>query len=409
MIIITGKYNVLSAIHLFHWHKLTGHYFFPFSDIDRLSPTPSIASVWPEDMVETNSPAPVQTYANVLSCSAAASANTPPPPLPQVGPNESPTKRAVAINNISRDMKEMTIDQSTQQEVKKLDPAFLLELEKHLEQQNSNRVPSQVVVNSSQAFTPPTPTQAFPPVIKNQPFAASGQIPSFPSVSKDNTEFPILKPPPQSTKPRSPQSERGYVSRPHSQVDYVAEVNNRVLNNPVEGGAAVTMQQSLVPLHVPSNGVMEPRMPNLLAQMVPLQPTKDPRPVSYQQGDTFASAVVSQEPSIVIPRPQSLASYPKAENFAASSCQEASSIALPRPVSGNLSEKVYAELRQTIPNLENLSQNEFNTLYNKTVQQNILRKNYGTVEEANASPTRPLSIACGNHVCCNQPPNVNFP
>ncbi|KAL6430119.1 hypothetical protein ACFW04_007716 [Cataglyphis niger] len=41
-----------------------------------------------------------------------------------------------------------------------------------------------------------------------------------------------------------------------------------------------------------------------------------------------------------------------------------------------LSEQVYAELKQTIPNLEQLSQNEFNTLYNKTVQQNILRNYY---------------------------------
>lgn len=41
-----------------------------------------------------------------------------------------------------------------------------------------------------------------------------------------------------------------------------------------------------------------------------------------------------------------------------------------------LSEQVYAELRQTVPNLEQLSQNEFNTLYNKTVRQNILRNYY---------------------------------
>ncbi|XP_070150291.1 activated Cdc42 kinase Ack [Polyergus mexicanus] len=41
-----------------------------------------------------------------------------------------------------------------------------------------------------------------------------------------------------------------------------------------------------------------------------------------------------------------------------------------------LSEQVYAELKQTVPNLEQLSQNEFNTLYNKTVQQNILRNYY---------------------------------
>lgn len=42
------------------------------------------------------------------------------------------------------------------------------------------------------------------------------------------------------------------------------------------------------------------------------------------------------------------------------------------------SEQVYVELKQTVPNLEQLSQNEFNTLYNKTVQQNILRNYYGT-------------------------------
>ncbi|XP_028050596.1 uncharacterized protein LOC105832564 isoform X2 [Monomorium pharaonis] len=41
-----------------------------------------------------------------------------------------------------------------------------------------------------------------------------------------------------------------------------------------------------------------------------------------------------------------------------------------------LSEQVYAELKQTVPNLEQLSQNDFNTLYNKTVRQNILRNYY---------------------------------
>ncbi|KAG5345972.1 ACK1 kinase, partial [Acromyrmex heyeri] len=41
-----------------------------------------------------------------------------------------------------------------------------------------------------------------------------------------------------------------------------------------------------------------------------------------------------------------------------------------------LSQQVYAELKQTVPNLEQLSQNEFNTLYNKTVRQNILRNYY---------------------------------
>ncbi|XP_014483921.1 PREDICTED: uncharacterized protein LOC106749216 [Dinoponera quadriceps] len=39
-------------------------------------------------------------------------------------------------------------------------------------------------------------------------------------------------------------------------------------------------------------------------------------------------------------------------------------------------EQVYAELKQNVPNLDQLSQNEFNTLYNKTVQQNILRNYY---------------------------------
>ncbi|XP_011138174.2 uncharacterized protein LOC105182451 [Harpegnathos saltator] len=43
---------------------------------------------------------------------------------------------------------------------------------------------------------------------------------------------------------------------------------------------------------------------------------------------------------------------------------------------GLLYEQVYAELKQNVPNLDQLSQNEFNTLYNKTVQQNILRNYY---------------------------------
>lgn len=59
----------------------------------------------------------------------------------------------------------------------------------------------------------------------------------------------------------------------------------------------------------------------------------------------------------------------------------------PASIAGTvLSEQVYAELKQTVPNLDQLSQSEFNTLYNKTVRQNILRS-YHANSNALASAT----------------------
>ncbi|XP_077272538.1 activated Cdc42 kinase isoform X1 [Temnothorax americanus] len=94
-----------------------------------------------------------------------------------------------------------------------------------------------------------------------------------------------------------------------------------------------------------------------------------------------------------------------------------------------LSEQVYAELKQTVPNLEQLSQNEFNTLYNKTVRQNILRNYYSNnlsskpsqnyTQETASSQQQQKSITGKNqptpgHTCdfslyLKQPPIYNPP
>ncbi|XP_072744786.1 uncharacterized protein Ack [Anoplolepis gracilipes] len=62
-----------------------------------------------------------------------------------------------------------------------------------------------------------------------------------------------------------------------------------------------------------------------------------------------------------------------------------------------LSEQVYAELKQTVPNLEQLSQNEFNTLYNKTVQQNILRNYYSNNLSGESSQNYTQEMTSNQH------------
>lgn len=355
-----------------------------YSEIDKASggasPSPSLQTCWPEDLQSSEAAAAAAaaqaatTYANVVSRNLPHQ-TTPPPPPPPVGPNESPTKPSKNNVDIAQSMNELAIDTAVAASPKKLDPAFLAELEKHLGEKEAtkNTNPNQ----HAQQVVPPQPIPAAPSNVV--PVAAAAA-----TSSSNNTVIPMLRPPPQSIKPKSPngaaaaapanfnfpskvqnswQPKSINIQRPRSQASAAATSSSSSFSSSVECSST----EALVAQMWHQNQSATSAYASNLLQCVPnhapsnLESAPQNVAVAYQQ----------QFPSLPPPNQTNLRngqSQPGASN--------ASSSTLPRPASiaGTvLSEQVYAELKQTVPNLEQLSQSEFNTLYNKTVRQNILR------------------------------------
>ena len=309
-----------------------------------------------------------------------------------MGPNENPPKPKSNVD-LAQSMKELTIDIKPQTSPKKLDPAFLAELEKHLGEKEASKN-----TNATQ---------------QQQQQSVVGCL-SYVGVHKtqDNIGIPMLRPPPQPVKSKSPHSDpRGVanitnkvqnswqskstnIQRPRSQLGLV---NSQMLESTTDAIVSQMWQQTqsqalpsqnVFPIqtsiqqtqtmqisfqssanllqiapsnlsHAPSN--LQNSQSGLLTQNLSTNQ-------NYFQQQTFTLPVPNQNANHNITQVQNDLQHPTTMNSRVNS--------LPRPLSQSgaiLSEQVYAELKQTVPNLEQLSQSDFNTLYNKTVQQNILR------------------------------------
>lgn len=229
-------------------------------------------------------------YANISERALPVEA---PPPLPSVGPNESPLK-TVPNHDMAHTFAQLSID--TKPAAQKLDPAFLAELEKHLGEKEASK-------NTNQ--------------------------------TKDSFGIPAIRPPPASAKHKSPQ---GKVEN-----SWQAKSTNVSRSASHSGAVLENMTDAIV------NQMWQQQHGNMLLQIAPPNSNSGQQSGVSQQGTTTAATRVGFSNGGATSRPLSSAS------------------------GAVLSEQVYAELKQTVPNLEQLSQNEFNTLYNKTVQQNILR------------------------------------
>ncbi|XP_034184904.2 activated Cdc42 kinase [Osmia lignaria lignaria] len=337
-----------------------------YTEIDKPSPPMANWSNWPEDM-QTES----QTYVNVTSRNVP---NTEVPPPPPVAPNESPVKPK-SNHDLAQTLSELTIN-ACNVSPKKLDPAFLAELEKHLGEKEASKN-----MNASQQN--PESSDSYSSVNKLQ----------------ENT-IPALRPPPQSAKPKSPQIDYRSNNLPSKvQNSWQSKTSNiqqpriqpadqqRVLETSTEQMVGQIWQQAQTSQHS-TYGNTQANL-NLL-QIAPsnLSNQCNVSKTNFNHGQnslpTASQAVHIQN----LPLSSTTHGITQIQN----DLQQAhSSNVVPKPATMVFSEQVYAELKQTVPNLEQLSQNEFNTLYNKTVQQNILRNHYAASGSSASNSTSNLS------------------
>lgn len=320
-----------------------------YSEIDK--PSPPIAN-WPEDLHNDT-----QTYVNVSSRNLQTSDAPPPPP---VAPNESPPKPK-SNHDLAQSLSELTIN-SQNISPKKLDPAFLAELEKHLgeKEASKNMIASQQNPDSD----------------------------SYSSINKlqDNT-IPALKPPPQTIKRKSPQLDYRSSNLPSKvQNSWPSKSTNiqqparteRVLETTTEQMVGQIWQQTQASQHGTQTNL------NLL-QIAPSNVFK--QNLNHAQNSLSISNQTMNAQNLSLPT-ANVHGITQIQNDLQ---QTYSSNIASKPPNVMFSEQVYAELKQTVPNLDQLSQNEFNTLYNKTVQQNILRNYYAAGTSANSDSASNLS------------------
>ncbi|XP_014230636.1 activated CDC42 kinase 1 isoform X2 [Trichogramma pretiosum] len=279
---------------------------------------------WPDDLTRNDlgAVAPVApaaaTYANVVSRNLhMQEMSTPPPPPtpPSITPEESPKKLPLMKNNVDvvQSMNDLTIATPQENSTKKLDPAFLAELEKHLGEKEANK-------NSNVNHRTP-------------------QHVATVAMAADNTVIPMLKPPPPSIKPKSPNTDLQQ-QQPQQQQNF---------NFP-----PTKVQNTWQPLQ-PS--IVQPKNSNV--QLRPRSQGSDER---HSEPNSLDTVSLQQFPSL-----------PTATTMRSTTPSNSSVVPRPASIAGSvLNEQVYAELRRTVPNLEQLSQNEFNTLYNKAIRENIL-------------------------------------
>ncbi|XP_076235766.1 activated Cdc42 kinase isoform X2 [Calliopsis andreniformis] len=343
-----------------------------YSEIDKPSPPITNWSNWPEDLQNDT-----QTYMNVSSRNLQSSEAPPPPP---VAPNESPPKPK-SNHDLAQSMNELSI---TNRNVspKKLDPAFLAELEKHLGEKEASKN-----MNASQENP--------------------GSSDSYTSVNKlqENT-IPTLRPPPQSAKPKSPQIDHRSSNLPSKvQNSWQSKTTNiqqprvqpeqRVSETTTEQMVgqmfqqAQTSQQNVYPSEPNVNRAPVNTQPNLnLLQIAPSNLSNQCNVSKTNYSHAQNTLLVNQASNFQNP-PLSTTSHGITQ-IQNDLHQAHSSNTVAKPAGMSFSEQVYAELKQTVPNLDQLSQNEFNTLYNKTVQQNILR-NYYAASTSTVSDSSNLS------------------
>ncbi|XP_012139308.1 activated Cdc42 kinase [Megachile rotundata] len=334
-----------------------------YTEIDKPSPPMPNWSNWPEDM-QTES----QTYVNVASRNLPSAEVPPPPPA---APNESPVKPK-SNHDLAQTLSELTIN-AHNVSPKKLDPAFLAELEKHLGEKEASKN-----MNASQQNPE-----------SSDPYSSVNKL-------QENT-IPALRPPPQSAKPKSPQIDYRSNNLPSKvQNSWQSKTSNiqqprtqpeqRVLETSTEQMVGQIWQQS----QTPQLGTYGNTQANLnLLQIAPsnLSNQCNVSKTNFNHGQNSLPAVNQA----ALPNPPISNASHGITQIQNDLQQAHSSNVVPKPASVVFSEQVYAELKQTVPNLDQLSQNEFNTLYNKTVQQNILRNHYATSGSTASNSTCNLS------------------
>lgn len=382
-----------------------------YSEIDKAEAPSANPQTWPEDLPSNGTPT-TATYANVVSRGLPTSPAPPPPPI---GPNESPTKPKNNFD-IAQSLNELSLD-AKNQSPKKLDPVFLAELEKHLGEKEATKN-----TNSSQYQSPIMPQKQQHPQQHQTPVAPSNipltnVIAAASNKLPDNTVIPMLRPPPQSVKPKSPNfnetngvnfnfsnkvqnswhSKSTNIQRPRSQQGLTSQLSTENSqtdaiiaqmwqNNQIQTNSNPNISNSLAPsVSASSSAVETTTYSGSSSNTLPNLRSHAPSNLEVA-AHNVAMAYHQQFPSLPSPSQLNL------QNSQSVSTSNSSVIQRPASIAGSvLSEQVYAELKQTVPNLEQLSQNEFNTLYNKTVRQNIL-KSYQANSNALVTATNHVSI-----------------
>ncbi|XP_014598634.1 PREDICTED: uncharacterized protein LOC106784049 isoform X2 [Polistes canadensis] len=387
-----------------------------YSEIDKLQ-NPSVSSwtSWPEDLQND-----AQTYANVISHNLPTTSNgqpspspPPPPPLPPppppIGPNESPPKPK-SNHDLAQNLSELNITSHNVASPKKLDSAFLAELEKHLGEKEASKN-----TNATQQHS-------------------NNESHTYTLINKlqDNSTIPTLRPPPQSIKPKSPQLDQRTSTHLPSKVQNSMQSKNTNIQKPIvqqehrfvesttDAIVGQMWQQAHSQVHLQSNYSVSTdpnvnrispvvNMPQINVNLLQVAPSNLIHATSNlnssQYGSKSATETTSTHaqnftstsqnyfqqqniPLLTISRNHGITQIQNDLQQPQSSASNTNTISKPAMfTTGTMfSEQVYVELKQTVPNLEQLSQNEFNTLYNKTVQQNILRNYYAS----GATPTNTI-------------------
>ncbi|XP_046819470.1 activated Cdc42 kinase Ack [Vespa crabro] len=378
-----------------------------YSEIDKLQ-TPSVSNwtSWPEDLQSDTT----QTYANVASHNLPTTSNgqpSPPlppplpPPPPPIGPNESPPKPK-SNHDLAQNLSELNINSQNVTSPKKLDPAFLAELEKHLGEKEASKNTNATQQHSNESHT----------------YTLINKL-------QDNSTIPALRPPPQSIKPKSPQMDQRTSTHLPSKVQNSMQSKNTNIQKPMvqqehrfvesttDAIVGQMWQQAHSQVHLQSNYSVSTdpnvnrispvvNMPQINVNLLQVAPSNLIHATSNlnssQYGSKSATETTSNHaqnftstsqnyfqqqnvPLLTISRNHGITQIQNdLQQAQSSSATNTNTISKPAMfATGTMfSEQVYVELKQTVPNLEQLSQNEFNTLYNKTVQQNILRNYYAS-------------------------------
>ncbi|XP_044012372.1 uncharacterized protein LOC122855227 isoform X2 [Aphidius gifuensis] len=344
----------------------------------------------------------------------------PPPPLTptpilvattsSVGTNQS-VLNTNTNDNVIQAMNELTID-TTNHSPKQLDPIFLAELEKNLGVKEASKNTNEISQSSNSLVT-------------------HNGI----NKTSDNTSgIPMLRPPPQVDKLRSPSIDsRGGTNLPSKvqnswqskntniqrlQSGQMIESNTHAIIgqtwqqiqaygtktiDPIPSSSNILQPEQVENLHLNQGSNLLQIAPAIVQQQNKIENCHIdynyfPLQQQQQQQHNHAFTPVMRPPSIAHVQNDLQSSY-------ASSSRPSS-----LPSNAILSEKVYAELRETVPNLNQLSQSEFNTLYNKTVQQNILRNYHSCNQNSsyqstniNTTNTRQNQTLPRNHAIQDHP------
>jgi hypothetical protein len=174
----------------------TNHY----SEIDKISPRASNWSTWPEDLRNTST---AQTYVNVGGESVSSFAIPTPPPPPIVGPNASPSKPK-SNYDLAQSMNELSLNSNSGANVtKKLDPNFLIELEKHLGEKEATKNTNANDRENQETGAICANYLHYSSLDKRQNSTPTQQFSEMEDVVRPSLVIPTLKPPPQG-KPKSP-------------------------------------------------------------------------------------------------------------------------------------------------------------------------------------------------------------